>query len=175
MDEDVECVLAAVRMSESLRPAVVVATLGQLGSGESTATANAREAIGAVAGAADAAGVRIALNCRQQDIALMESLLADMPGAPFGVVLDPGAALFAGRDPVEAAAVTKDVLAVRASDSTADEADLPPGRGRVPWRDFLAALASRDYDSFVTVAFKRTPDAPAAAAAAFGLLRKAGF
>jgi sugar phosphate isomerase/epimerase len=177
VQEDVERIRSVCALSVKLRtplmPSIAVtATLGPLGSKDSPAAANAREALAAIAADADATGTVVALAASQGEEALVAELIAGFPGAPLGRLLDPGMLLFAGKDPVDAASSSQRVMAVRASDSGAEETNLAPGEGRVPWRDFLAALGSRDYHGYATVEFApRGNDAERAARALEALRR----
>jgi sugar phosphate isomerase/epimerase len=158
LEEDVERIRRICALSMRLRspymPSVAVtATVGPLGAKDSPAANNAREALAAVAVGADASGAVVALAASQGEDALVDELIAGFPDAPLGRWIDPGALLFAGKDPVEAAMTSTRLAAVRASDSTGEETNLAPGEGRVAWRDFLAALGSRDYYGYATVEF----------------------
>lgn len=173
LQEDVDTLLALLAMAASLRAGAVVTAVGPLGAEGSGAAGNAAEALRALAEAADAVGVQLALRSAAGEDDSLGPLLRKLSGAPVGLVFDPGELLFAGRDPVDAAAAYGVISAVRASDSNAEEKDLPPGEGRVPWRDVLAALSVRDYYGHLTVDFAARTQSVEAAAAALSVLRRA--
>jgi len=176
VEEDVDSLRAVIDLAARLRapsmpPTAVVATVGALGSADSAPATNAREAISALAADADGAGAILALAASEGEDALLDDLLTGFGDAPVGRLVDPGAMLFSGRDPIAAAAASKRIAAVRASDSSAEEVNLAPGEGRVAWREFLAALAVRDYHGYVTVEFAPRGDSNARAAQALGAMR----
>lgn len=177
LDEDIDFASWVVRMAGEVRAEAVVARLGEMGEEGSQAAANVAEALGVLTPMADDAGTSLAVAAARGEAKLVSAILAGFPGAPVGVMLDPGKALFEGRDPVGAISAAPGICAVRASDSSADEVDLPPGKGRVAWRDFLAGLGVFDYHGFVTVDFAPRAGGPAEAAAASALefLRKSSF
>ncbi len=170
--QDVERVGAMLGLAGRLRAGAAVARIGPLASKESAAAGHAREALAALALQADAAGSTLALCAAPGETALVEEMLAGFPDAPLGILLDPGMLLFAGRDPVDSAAADVRIAAVRASDASAEAADLAPGEGRVPWRDFLATLAARDYHGWATVDFAPRGSDAARAAQAAAVLRR---
>lgn len=179
LDEDVErvrkvCALS-VRLRAPLMPSIaVIAAIGPLGSVSSMAAANVREALDALAVEADATGAIISLSAAEGEDALLDTLIAEFPDAPLGRSLDPGPLLFAGKNPVEVAISTARLTAVRASDSGPDQTNLAPGEGRVPWRDFLAALGTRDYYGYATVEFLPRGNDVERAARALEVLRHGG-
>ncbi len=173
LQEDVDFVSRLVEAAFVFPASTVVACAGPVGSADSKASAALLEALSAVS--AIAGPVSLALLCAPGESALVESILERLPGAPIGLLFDPGAALFAGRDPLDAASTTPRIAAVRASDSSPDEPNLPPGLGRVPWRDLLATLAGRDYDGYLNVEFAPRPSAAEHAANAFDVLRGAAL
>jgi len=173
VQEDVDVLTGILGMAHVLRPGAVTAGLGALGPANSEAESNAREALQVVCEAAEAAGTRLALWSTAGEFEAVERLLESLPGAPAGILFDPGEILFSGRDPVERAASCRDAAAVRASDSDAERKDLAPGEGRVPWRDVLASLSARGYHGFVTVDFAAHPRADRAAARALDVLKRA--
>jgi sugar phosphate isomerase/epimerase len=170
--EDVDRVSSMLHLAGRLRAAAVAAALGPIGAVDSAPAKLAREAVAALAVQADAAGAALAVIASPGETAVIESLLADFADAPVGVLIDPGALLFAGRDPVDAVEAAAKVVAVRACDSSPEAQHLAPGEGRVPWRDFLATLMARDYYGFVTVDFAPSADSAARAAKAAGVLRR---
>ena len=172
VSEDIDRVSAMLRLAGRLHAAAVTTVLGPIGSTDSKPAQVAREAVAALAVQADAAGTAVALIPSPGEAILVEALLTGFVDAPIGVLLDPGALLFAGKDPVDVVEAAPKVVAVRAADSSPEEVDLAPGEGRVPWRDFLATLMARDYYGFVTVDFASGADSAARAARAANVLRR---
>jgi sugar phosphate isomerase/epimerase len=177
VDEDVDSLRAVVALAGRLRapsmpPIAITATVGALGSIDSKPTANARDAISMLAAEADAAGATLALGASEGEDALLDEVLSGFADAPVGRLIDPGAILFAGRDPMAAVTASKKIAAVRASDSSGEETNLAPGEGRLAWGEPLAALGARDYHGYVTVEFAPRGDASARAANALNVLRQ---
>ncbi len=170
LEEDIAKVLSIIQLSGVLRAACVSVNLGMVGSVDSLPAENVRQALRALADEADRLGVTIALSASSGEIGIVDGLLAGFPDAPLGRLLDPARALFAGSDPVDETLRAGRVVAVRASDSSAEQADLAPGEGRVTWRDLLAALAARDYYGYLTVDFAPGGDCVRRAATARSVL-----
>jgi len=171
LDEDIARARAVVELAGRLRAGAACVRVGAIGARDSEAAANLGQALRELAAAADGVGVSLALLPSPGEGHLIEGVLSGLVDAPVGRMIDPGAALFAGMDPVDEVALAGKVTAVRASDSSAESADLAPGEGRVPWRDFLAALGVADYHGYVTVEFAGRTDAPGRAAKALSMLR----
>ena len=165
LDEDVARAGAIIELAGRLRADAAAAKVGPLGAKDSPSASRLREALTALAAAAELAGVRLALEAAPGDEGILSAVIADFPGAPIGRLLNPASAIFSGRDPVDDASSAPAVAAVLASDASAEETALAPGEGRVPWRDFLAALGARDYYGCVTIGFAARGDASFFAAA----------
>ena len=172
LDEDVARAGAVIELAGRLRADAASAKVGPLGAKDSPSASRLREALTALAAAADLAGVRLALEAAPGDEGILDAVTSDFPGAPLGRLLNPASALFSGRDPVDDASSAPAVAAVLASDASAEETALAPGEGRVPWRDFLAALGAREYYGYVTIGFAARGDATARAAKALEFLRR---
>lgn len=175
LDEDVTRIRAMLELAGRVRAGAVVGTVGKVGNADSAAARNVREALAPLAAVADATGVGLALSPAFNEYALIEAISLPFAQARVGMLFDPGEALFAGDNPVDRAIAARNVIAVRASDSSAEEADLAPGEGIVAWREVLAALGSREFYGYTTVDFAPRGDSTERAAKALDLLRRFGL
>jgi len=172
VEEDVFAVRGMLELAGKLGAGAVTARVGEVGSTDSAPATNLREALSALALVADGVGVPLALAPQPRDAASVDSILAEFADAPVGLAFDPAETLFAGADPVDRASSAVKIVAVRGTDASAEEANLAPGEGRVPWRDLLAALGGRDYYGYITVEFARRGDSTSRARAALNVLRQ---
>jgi len=171
-EEDIARMIEVIELSEKLRAGAAAVQVGQLGTNDSVAATNLREALASLAPLADKSGVTLALASTPGEEKLIDGVLKSFDGGPIGRLLNPGATLFAGYDPVHEIEAARQIAGVRASDSSGEETALAPGEGRVAWRQLLAALAARDYHGYVTVDFAPRGDVSGRAATALALLRR---
>lgn len=174
LQEDVERTLSVIDLAKRLRAGCAAAHVGQLGEAKSPAAANLRQALDVLADAADRAAVRLALEPSQGEEAILDEVLVGVADAPLGRLLNPGQSLFAGVNPIDDVMAAGKIVAVAACDSSSDAANLAPGEGRVPWRDFLAALAARDYYECITTTFAPDKNSVMRASRALELLCRYG-
>jgi sugar phosphate isomerase/epimerase len=155
LDRRIAALKQAMTWSYELHASVLTVRLGQLPTDSQGPPANTlKEVLEDLARHANHAGVVLALTPTLDDPSELERLLREIRTGPIGVDFDPAQYAMAGRDPVAAlSALHPHVQHVQLRDGLAEAdggAEMPIGKGAVPWIELLATLGEMEYPGWLT-------------------------